>query len=124
RIVCWGDLASLLGDGKHAHREVHSGYWSAKSIAVGDAFGCFIRVDGALLCFGSDQAMGLRAPKRGLGDPRLVTTGTRPFCTLGAGARHACAIATGIVCWGKNDESQLGDATVADSLEPVNVTLE
>jgi hypothetical protein len=123
RIVCWGDLSRLLGDGKHGRREIVSGAWSAESIATGDAFACFIRADAALLCFGSEPAMGLKKPRVGLGEPRLVKTSMSAVHAIAAGARHACALVnSGIVCFGKNDESQLGDGGLVDSVEPVMVS--
>ncbi|MFB6265352.1 MAG: hypothetical protein ABEL76_17265 [Bradymonadaceae bacterium] len=42
---------------------------------------------------------------------------------IGVGWHHSCAVTGGgeLVCWGKNDEGQLGDGTTQNRQSPVSV---
>jgi len=43
---------------------------------------------------------------------------------IGTGSDHACALrsSAGVVCWGANDDGQLGNNTLTDSTSPVVTT--
>lgn len=46
-----------------------------------------------------------------------LVTGT---CDVAGGAAHSCVVRSGsVLCWGKNDSGQLGDASVVESHQPV-----
>jgi alpha-tubulin suppressor-like RCC1 family protein len=93
-----------------------SGSVSAASVAT-DAQG-FAQVRWTL---GTNEGTeSVRATLRGSADSVLTFLGTvrsptLRAATLSAGYEHTCAVTTShrLYCWGKNDEGQLGDGTVA-----------
>jgi len=119
RIECWGDLSALRG-GKTTRTTWISGYWSATSLAVGDGYGCFLRADDQVLCFGTEPSMGLnQAGGRPKSEPKVMGVRAK---ALAAGPHHACALEGPMVsCWGRNDQGQLGNGTTVDSVQPVEV---
>jgi len=134
RVECWGDLSGLRGDHGSARSTWISGNWNATKLVVGRSFGCFIRVDQRVFCFGSEPAMGLRGAGMQAGAaPASVATidsggerrSLRAVQTIGAGARHACAVgslsfsSSSVFCWGKNDRGQLGNKSSRDSVTAV-----
>jgi len=131
RLECWGDLSGLRGDGKRQRSTWISGYWSALAVFTGDSYGCFVRADEQVLCFGTEPAMGLsRTGMLAQTEPRVLSIdsfGQRtPLRTavLAAGPQHACALSgAGASCWGQNDQGQLGDGSGVDSPQPVQVQL-
>ncbi len=132
RIECWGDLHALRGDKNKERSTWISGYWSATAVHLGAAYGCFTRADDRVACFGTEPAMGLAGTGIKPGSEPLVVgdpegEGGGRVHALGVGPHHACATLMAAtptaLCWGKNDQGQLGDGTTKDARVPVSVML-
>jgi len=106
-----------------------SGYWSATAVVTGENYGCFLRADQKVFCFGTEASMGLnRAGMLATSEPLAMSVGDPSSegygraWTIAAGPHHACARSTSAVsCWGQNDRGQLGNGTTLDSKQPVEV---
>lgn len=125
---CWGGNASgQLGDGTTADRAEPKhvlGGDDFTQIATGALHTCGVRTDGRVSCWGAN-------PEGRLGDGTLderhAATGfvkdLDTAAQVSAGLAHSCAVRRmgGVVCWGSNASGQLGDGTMADRSEPVDV---
>lgn len=86
---------------------------------------CFVRADGAVLCWGSNAAGQIGDGTSG--NNRTVPTqvpGLAQIVSVAAGTSHTCALtaAGAVKCWGSNAEGQLGVGSgVASSNTPVDV---
>jgi alpha-tubulin suppressor-like RCC1 family protein len=118
-LRCWGDNASgQLGVGDRERRAVPTPVTLADRAAVvslGEAHSCAVLADGSLWCWGSNAELqlGVIGPDS-LAPQRLDA---RAWATVGAGARHTCAIAASggrAHCWGDNWVGQ----TSSDVYEP------
>jgi alpha-tubulin suppressor-like RCC1 family protein len=86
-------------------------------------FGCVIRCDGGVWCWGSntngqlgDGTTGSRAT------PVAVRGLDGPATALATGYQHACAVVRGaLFCWGSNEWGQLGDGTRNEGHHPGQV---
>lgn len=142
-VVCWGSQGPVptipgvlglghktpLGDNEHpGDLEIALGA-PAKAIAAGDQHTCAILADGRVRCWGegADGRLGLANVEDIGGDERPVDVATvrlpAEAVTLVAGGRHTCAVlANGrVMCWGMNDNGQLGHgntSTVGDDEHP------
>jgi alpha-tubulin suppressor-like RCC1 family protein len=94
-------------------------------VSAGSAFTCIMLNTGAVQCFGSNASGQL-----GRGDtialdavPAAVQGLSTGAVAITAGASHACAItpAADVMCWGLNDDGQLGDNSQDSSNVPVAV---
>ncbi len=118
-VYCWGwGGRGQLGDGARSNanrpRAVEDLGAEAVELAAGDDFSCARLVDGRVQCWGS-AAHG----QLGHGVAHEDATFARPVWVAGlseataiaAGEKHACAEIAGerVVCWGANEEGQLGE---------------
>jgi alpha-tubulin suppressor-like RCC1 family protein len=128
---CWGDNGSgQLGTNDSIDHHVPTpvvgmGVGSGvTAIATGAAHTCAI-VNGGVQCWGYNGfgelgtndtvTYKVPTPVAGLGASSGVTA-------IAAGARHSCAvIAQAALCWGDNEQGQLGDATTTNRLKPKQV---
>lgn len=90
-----------------------------RSVSVGGAHACAIRLTGALYCWGSNVSGQLgvgvargscgRRASECEGGPRAVASALR-FAQVSAGQRHTCAITTdnALYCWGESVQFQTG----------------
>jgi alpha-tubulin suppressor-like RCC1 family protein len=91
---------------------------AAKYVAVGGEHSCLVREDGALWCWGRDW-LGSTATIR---KPTAIA-GLGSVSAVALGGDHACAISDGhVLCWGLNQQGQLGDGTRLDSATPKPVS--
>lgn len=83
------------------------------AVTAGKLHTCALRIDGSVLCWGSNGAGQLSADPNGAlkvtGTPQEITS-VDSAVGVGAGFQHTCAtLADGAVaCWGRNKELQLG----------------
>jgi alpha-tubulin suppressor-like RCC1 family protein len=99
----------------------------ASAVAAGSNFSCLLRASGTVACFGSQEYGQLGNATSG-----FLTFGTViPQTVLGlydaiglsSGGLHSCVLRANrdVVCWGDNDEGQLGDGTRTMRSVPVAV---
>jgi alpha-tubulin suppressor-like RCC1 family protein len=103
---------------------VNGQYMDVTAIATGDAFTCAITTVGGVKCWGSGNqgqlGNGLTSDSRVPVDVIGLTAGVT---SIGLGDHHACAsTASGAaLCWGYNNDGQLGNGTATNSSVPVAV---
>lgn len=138
RVLCWGlSDSGQLGDGtmtgdtaQPAPREVCADaacvapLSNAVQLTAGTHHVCVVTNSGAAMCWG-DNAFGQ------LGDeseddraaPQVVVGLAQDVAAIEAGAFHTCAVTTagGVLCWGSNVSSQLGDGTNVSRSAPTQV---
>jgi alpha-tubulin suppressor-like RCC1 family protein len=128
--VCWGDNSTgLLGIGAVTGSQASpsatvSGLTQAIGLATGDSHSCALHSDGTVSCWG-DNTFGQqgRGASLSLNDDQLTAVkvpGISDAVALTAGFNHTCAMrATGqILCWGLNNDGQLGNGSIANTATP------
>ena len=96
------------------------------SLAAGDQFTCGLEAEGTVWCWGLGDVGQLGQPISGdCGGSRcsfvpLLVQGEQRLRTLSAGRAHVCGLSEDgeAVCWGYNDQGQLGRADRVDSPVP------
>jgi hypothetical protein len=105
------------------------GFGAATTISVGDDFACTLTGTGAVVCWGDDSEGELGNDAGG--GAAFVPVQTFGFgsgaLSVSAGAEDStCAVTAGgsVMCWGVDNEGQLGNGTTSSkpSLVPVQVT--
>jgi alpha-tubulin suppressor-like RCC1 family protein len=118
KVLCWGrNTEGQLGDGNSGSRvravEV-KGIVDAVDVASGANFSCARRRAGQIACWGDNASGQLGAGARG--EPKryepVAMAGLAQIVELALGGSHACARQGNgrVVCWGANDQGQLGAA--------------
>ncbi len=98
--------------------------WVTSSISPNGSTTCALTTAGGVKCWGLNDHGQLgdntTTNRYVAGDVTGLTSGVVAIAT---GASHACALTTagGVMCWGANNQGQLGDTTTNDSLAPVAV---
>jgi alpha-tubulin suppressor-like RCC1 family protein len=129
-VWCWGSNSSgQLGRGTRTEDPKPSVVsmldQGVVELASGDEHTCARKEDGTVWCWGRNQAGevgdGTRATALA---PEEVTTLGVGAVQIVAGGIHTCARKDDgtVWCWGRNQEGQLGDGTMTDSVVPVEVT--
>jgi alpha-tubulin suppressor-like RCC1 family protein len=92
------------------------------AIAPG-AWGCALRRDGALRCWGSNGHGQLGDGSRTSRQRPVSAVGVTNAIQVARGDQHACALLHDghVQCWGANDRGQLGDGTFRDRWRPTRV---
>lgn len=135
-VTCWG--LSLLGrlglsSARIGDDEPVLGTWGARprvnlgalarSVSVGAAHACALRVDGRVVCWGenSNGQLGLGHTNRvGVSDTPalsgLVPLGASRAAQLSLGSTHTCVslVDASVVCWGAGSGGRLGNAGESD----------
>jgi hypothetical protein len=129
-VNCWGlGESGQRGDGTTntfaADPVPVSGITTAVVIAAGYDHACALLANGAVRCWGSNvdgQLGSPSTPQSGSSVP-VTVGGIAGAVAVTAGAYHTCALLqdSTLRCWGRNDQSQLGDGTRNRSASPVRV---
>jgi alpha-tubulin suppressor-like RCC1 family protein len=129
--LCWGDGAyGQLGNGAtntFSPTAVPVGHLvNVASLSVGGHHVCAVMVDGGAACWGDDQQGQLGDASR-TPNPQPVTPAglTSGVVAIAAGALHTCALtsAGGVLCWGDDEQGQLGTGPLqTQNLVPVAVS--
>lgn len=130
-LWCWGTMplgngtypsqnpltASQVTQGSASYLSDRNPVTDARELALGEDFGCYTNVEGAVRCWGDNDRnqLGFQAEQEGScgqaqqrcinhAAPNGVTSAT----LLRAGKRHACALVGegSVVCWGDNRSRQ------------------
>lgn len=122
-VYCWGgnDLGQAGGSGSSAvPRAVRRGDGSvlggAVALAAGFDYSCAQRADGSVWCWGADIGSNARTTAQRV-LRRLPDGSTMDFTITGrlaGGLHHVCGAESGSaqpMCWGHNEQGQLGDGT-------------
>jgi alpha-tubulin suppressor-like RCC1 family protein len=124
---CWGHNSyGKLGLGAAGASSVPSpvaGGLAFTVLSAGLSHTCGLIADGSAYCWGSPPLVGSVASGSSVLAPIPVAGGGH-FTTLSAGGTHTCALdAAGVAwCWGQNLDGGLGDNTLMDRVEPVQVS--
>jgi serine/threonine protein kinase/alpha-tubulin suppressor-like RCC1 family protein len=130
-VWCWGkNKTGQLGDGTVTPKKRPTrvkGLERVKSVHAGAEHTCALIEDGSVSCWGWNAfgQAGDGSDSRMHKEPATVK-GLSAATTLTAGGFHNCAIlkSGSIVCWGRNDEGQLGAGHREDKSTPVAVDME
>jgi alpha-tubulin suppressor-like RCC1 family protein len=129
-VKCWGWNANgQLGDGTTTNRaapvDVAGLGRGVRAIAVGRYHTCALTEDGAVKCWGFNAAGqlgdGTTAQRTAPVDVSGLNSG---IMAIAAGDRHTCAVTEDgrALCWGANEDGQLGDGTTTNRTTPVDVS--
>ena len=128
-VQCWGrNQVGQLGDNTTKRRLLPvtvTGISNAIAVSTGDRHNCALLEDKSIKCWGRnlDGELGDRTNE----NPRKIPVkvyGVSNAVAVDTGNRHSCALLDNqsIVCWGRNDNGQLGDGTTKSSNVPVVVS--
>jgi alpha-tubulin suppressor-like RCC1 family protein len=128
-LTCWGRNSSgQLGDGTTTTRrtpvDVNGLSSGVAAVAAGGAHTCALGTTGGLKCWGDNSSGqlgdGTWSARATAADVSGLTSGVS---SVSAGELHTCAVTAGggVKCWGDNYNGQLGDASVAWSVTPIDV---
>ena len=138
--LCWGKSDyGHLGDGTYNNRDeptpisILPSNRSLVAMDLGAGHACGILDDGTAYCWGNGTFSSGESGGR-LGDgsnessrfPRSVSLPSgRNAISIDVGVDHTCVILddNSAVCWGLNEEGQLGDGSTSNSTTPVNVSV-
>ncbi len=120
-VLCWGsDAEGQLGDGAGARGGKVANLGDAVALSSGRAHTCALRKSGAVSCWGSNVQgqLGNGAGAAQLKQPAHVPVTVAKLgdaSEVSAGPDHTCARKRDgqAVCWGRNDQGQLGSGTAS-----------
>jgi alpha-tubulin suppressor-like RCC1 family protein len=134
-VKCWGyNFFGMLGNGTFTDSSTPGNVLyglppepltGVAAVSAGGYHACALMGTGEVKCWGRNQNGQLGNGTETEGEPLPVdVTGliAQPSM-ISAGTYHTCALlVTGdVVCWGRNDNSQLGDGSMESRSNPVNV---
>ena len=129
-VICWGANAyGQLGDGTYEDRQTPvpvTGFASGgiAAVSAGYRHTCGLTESGGVKCWG-DNSSGQLGDGTYSGSlvPVDVSGLLSGVVEVRAGYRHTCAVTSRgeMLCWGRNDEGQLGNGEYAGSAVPADV---
>ena len=133
-LKCWGrNNYSKVGDGTTTTRLtpviIDSGV-SYAEISLGQFHTCGVTTTGVLKCWGDNSRgqIGDGSFVSPVSTPKIIDSGVS-YSQVDLGTSHSCAIKAdgGLMCWGSNDQNELGDGakalTIADVVAPKEIDL-
>ncbi len=118
-----GAAAAVVED---AEPEPDSSPQTLAQVATGAAHGCVVASDGAVLCWGSNRLgqLGSRLADQAVPMPVEAlghVTASTSAMAIAAGDHHTCVLSAGglVLCWGANDQGQLGNGTTQPAVVSV-----
>jgi len=133
-VRCWGDnLYGALGDGTGWQQRLTpypvSGLSSGiRAIAAGASYSCAITDAGGAKCWGKNQfgelGDGTKAIRNSPFDVVGLSSGVSAISLTNYDFdAHTCAlVGTNVLCWGSNQQGELGDGTTTSHLMPTAVS--
>jgi alpha-tubulin suppressor-like RCC1 family protein len=127
---CWGDNShGQLGNGSLtssdmpvAVSQLNSG---VQAVAAGEWFSCALLNSGQVRCWGDNTSGQLGNGSYGSTPVTrpVVVKGLNNAVMLATGQAHTCALtgAGAVICWGNNQQGQIGDGTQTTRLAPTQV---
>ncbi|MFH1434656.1 MAG: hypothetical protein ABIJ56_02960 [Pseudomonadota bacterium] len=130
KLKCWGRNHSYqIGDGSSMDRfapvEITGIGSLAETVSGGDSHTCAVLDTGGVQCWGSNsdgQLGDSSTTSKAL--PTDVTGLPSAVQEVSLGAFHSCVLLEtgGVMCWGRNEDGQVGNGGTDDELVPVFVT--
>jgi alpha-tubulin suppressor-like RCC1 family protein len=129
-VSCWGrNDAGQLGLGSMSATPTTTptavAITNIAELAAGGRFTCARRTTGAVVCWGIDThgQLGGAAPGTPRTMPGADVGAVAGATAIAAGSLHACAVVAGgaVVCWGQNNEGQVGTGVTSVSAPPTTV---
>jgi len=128
-VQCWGhNYYGQLGDSTITNRRTPVNVFGLTSgvqaVAAGEAHTCALLSSGGVQCWGENSLgqLGNGTTTTPLTTPANVSGLSSGVQAITTDAYHTCALLSGgVMCWGYNNSSQLGDGTVTQRTTPVNV---
>ena len=129
-VKCWGYNGSKqLGLGTDTLDKLVPtavpGLSDVTSVSAGEYHSCALLKDGTIKCWGYNRngQIGVGSSENSISTPTAVS-GITTATSLGVGMSHTCAVllSGGVLCWGKNDNGQLGDGTTTNRLTSTPVS--
>ncbi len=124
-VQCWGsNYEGQLGDGTYTYRKDPTsvpGLSGVTAIATGRWHTCAVAAGGTVHCWGDNEAGQLGVPVDEPYVPVPVQVpGLRDVTAITAGSFWTCALKSNgtVLCWGANEEGNLGDGTKVDRSTP------
>lgn len=133
RAYCWGvNGAGQLGEGSNNAQYTPypvAGTRLYRSISAAKAARttCAVAQTGSVYCWGSniDAQLGVPGGPSSAVPVEVSTGGGRRYVDVSVGGGHVCAVATdgAAVCWGQDDQGELGQGSIVPTTRPpVTVT--
>jgi alpha-tubulin suppressor-like RCC1 family protein len=117
--VCWGqnEFGELgnNGTGEALNYTVVQGVSGAVQLALGIQFSCALLATGQVKCWGLDDLgqLGIGTANQNPNASPVTVSGLSDATGIGAGLAHVCVSRKNgnVMCWGQNDQGQLGDGS-------------
>ena len=138
-VLCWGSnsygqlgapSSDMCGNYPCSTKPVALGLSSIVMVATGGMHSCAVKLDGKVLCWGSNLngQLGVKTPEMcGSFGPCSTTpiavAGLTSVVAIALGKAHTCALAKdgSVLCWGQNGHGEIGDGSKTDRATPTPV---
>ncbi len=120
--ACWGyNSMGQLGDGTRTWRSTPTAVSELASgvaaVVGGEAHTCALTTGGGVVCWGNNWHFEVGDGTQTMRTAPMAVSGLgNGVAAIDAGSYHTCAVTAGggVVCWGWNNDGQLGDGTTTD----------